>query len=347
MVAERLHPHIGGVETHVAGLTRSLRALGHQVMLTAPKHDPGLPDEEQKDSMWVVWLPHTKHRRRDYPQAWRWWAAHRQLLAEADVVHFHDVCALLHWFGPARFLCPGKPVYLTYHGYEMRHPIPLRARFYRWLAARMVYGSICVGHYLAKWFRLHTQAVTYGAVTLPQRQPAIPVAPRAVFVGRLAPDTGIDIYLKGLGLLKRRYNLDLPLTVCGDGPLRPELERLAVEENVDATFIGFVSDPEKYLAQSTLALTSGYLAILEAMALRRPVFSVYHNPVKESYLRDIPNADHMLTISANPDQLAVHLAAFLSDQHDYSPQVEWAYQFAARHTWTRLAETYTRLWELT
>jgi glycosyltransferase involved in cell wall biosynthesis len=170
--------------------------------------------------------------------------------------------------------------------------------------------------------------------------------PRAIFVGRLGPDTGIDIYLRGLGLLKRQFNLSLPLIVCGDGPLRRELEQLAREEGVDARFMGFVSEPARYLPQASIGLASGHTAMLEAMVCCRPVFSVYHSPVKADYLRMIPGADQMFTIADHPEGLAAKLAALLSGQYDPSEQIEEAYRFAARQTWAQLAEMYIRLWDL-
>ena len=344
MLAERLPPAIGGVERHVAGLARVLVERGYRVTLVAPQHKAALPEEEEMDGAHVVRLPFTGHGWGNYLRAWCWWMKHGQLLKEADVIHFHDVYAFLHWFGPARLLCLTKRIYLTYHGFEMSYPIPLRATFYRWLAQRLVHRSICAGHYLMKWFCLRPQAVTYGAVAIPQNVSEPSEEPRAVFVGRLAPDTGLDIYLRGLGLLKRKYNMPLTLTVCGDGPMRGILEQLATDEDVEAEFVGFVSDPFQYVSQAKIVFASGYLAMLEAMACRRPLFCVYHSPVKEDYLRMVPNSDQMFVIADGPDQLAVQLAAFLTGQLDLSHHLERAYQFGAGQSWAKLADLYVRLW---
>jgi glycosyltransferase involved in cell wall biosynthesis len=344
MVAERLPPGIGGVERHVAGLARELTSRGLQVTLVAPCDAGGPPGAPEARDVQILHIPRTGRRWRDYVRAWGWWTEHRWALAQADLLHFHDVYALLHWFGPARLLCPGKRLYLTYHGYEMRCPVPHRARFYRWLAERWVGGSLCVGHYLIKWFHLRPEAVTYGAVTVPREPPARPAEPHAVFMGRLAPDTGLDMYLGGLGLLKRRYQLTLPLIVCGDGPYRSRLERQALKERVDATFMGFVAEPAQYLSQSSVALVSSYLAMLEAMAYRRPVFSVYHTPIKADYLRMVPGADQMFQVAGSSDQLASQLAALLSGRDDPSDRVAQACSFARRYTWQRLARTYIDLW---
>lgn len=344
MIAERLPPAIGGVERHVLGLTGELTRRGHQVTLVGPAHVPGLPAEEHRAGVRIRRLPHVPHPRLRYLLAWRWWVRHKALLAEADVIHFHGVYPLLHWFGPAHLLCVGRPLYLTYHGYGMRFPIPVRPRLYHWLAARRVRGSICIGHFLVKWFRLRPDAVSYGAVTPPAAVPPLPPTPAALFLGRLDEDTGLDIYLRGLGLLARRHGRPLPLTVCGDGPGRPALMRLAQAEGVEATFLGFQPDPAPHLARASLVLTSGYLAMLEAMAHRRPVFSVYHSPVKADYLRLVPGAETLFTIADSPDHLAERLRALLAGIEDPGPRLERAAAFAARHTWAALADAYLALW---
>ena len=344
MVAERLEPAIGGVERHVAGVARELAGSGHRVTLVAPAHDPGLPAREVIDGREILRLPVAGRGRWKYPRAWGWWAARRSLLAEVDLIHFHDVYALIHWFGPVRLLCPGKPVYLTYHGYEMRWPVPHRARLYRRLAERVVRGAICVGHYLATWFGLQPQAVTYGAVTLPEELDPPPPRPQAVFVGRLAPDTGVDVYLQGLGLLAREYGLHLPLVVCGEGPWRGAMEDTAAAGGLDVTFEGAVPDPGPYLARASLVFAPGYLAMLEAMAHRRPVVSVYNSPVRADYLRSMPEPERILSIAGEAGELAAVLARMLSAPADLAAQVEAAYRFASRWTWASLAQTYVDLW---
>ncbi len=122
------------------------------------------------------------------------------------------------------------------------------------------------------------------------------------------------------------------------------MENFACRHGLDVTFLGFQEHPEHCLGASTVAFVSGYLAILEAMAFRRPVFSVYHNAVKEDYLRMIPDATGMLSIAGSPEELGSQLVALLSGKFDPTSRIEHAYEFAAGHTWSRLADMYLDLW---
>ena len=342
MIAERLTPAIGGVEQHVAGLAQVLSQRGYDLTFVAPAHAPGLPAQEVGPAGTIWRIPQVTSTRGRYFQAWRWWYQHRELLQQADLIHCHDVYALLHWLGPLRWLVPRTPVYLTYHGYEMVYPIPRRAWGYRWLSRHLVQDSLAIGHFIPRWFPVRPRFTTYGAVTLPQHPSPLPTTPRALFVGRLAQDTGLDLYLRGIGLWQRETGRVLPLTVCGDGPLRPQLTQLAQAENVQADFLGWVADPTPLWRTATLAFTSGYLAMLAAMTYQRPVLSVYHTPVKESYWRLMPNSTEIIRVASNISQIN----QTLQDWQENPPeaQIAAAYTFAAEHSWEKLALFYERLW---
>ncbi len=342
MIAERLAPAIGGVEQHVAGLAGELAERGYHLTFVAPAHKPDLPASEPLLRGMVWRIPQSRPSRGRYRQAWRWWYDHRFLLQQADLIHCHDVYALLHWLGPMRWLVPRTPIFLTYHGYEMGYPIPRRAWWYRWLSRHLVRDSLAIGHFLAHWFPVRPRFTTYGAVTLPDHLIPQPIEPRALFVGRLADDTGLDLYLRGVGLWQRETGRVLPLTVCGDGPARPRLVALAQAENIQAEFLGWVADPTPYWRQATIAFTSGYLSMLTAMAYQRPILSVYHTPVKESYLRLMTASRQIIRIASN----SAHLSQILQtwDKQWPDDQIAAAYAFAREHSWANLASLYEQLW---
>ncbi|MGH9765242.1 MAG: glycosyltransferase family 4 protein [Blastocatellia bacterium] len=72
---------------------------------------------------------------------------------------------------------------------------------------------------------------------------ALPVdTPRTIlFVGRLVKIKGVDSLLRAAALTK-----NLRVVIAGDGPERPNLERLAAELGIDAEFKGAVSGKDKF-----------------------------------------------------------------------------------------------------
>ena len=99
---------------------------------------------------------------------------------------------------------------------------------------------------------------------------------RFVLVARLEPRKAVDRALRALAQVPGAR-----LDVVGDGPLRGELEALAAALGLGerVRFWGYRADPEAIVAEADAAICSSIaeglgLALLEAMALARPVVSV-------------------------------------------------------------------------
>jgi glycosyltransferase involved in cell wall biosynthesis len=104
-----------------------------------------------------------------------------------------------------------------------------------------------------------------------------PVAPTVGIVARLAPEKEHRTLLSAFARLRRDVP-DAHLLIVGDGPLRKELERQAVELKIQdcAHFAGFRRDVHRTLAaMDTFVLCSTFegtaLTLLEAMGARLPV----------------------------------------------------------------------------
>jgi glycosyltransferase involved in cell wall biosynthesis len=101
--------------------------------------------------------------------------------------------------------------------------------------------------------------------------PAPATGPRAIVVSRLAREKGVDLAIDACA------RAGLPLTICGDGPLRDELRARAA--GADVTFTGRVDAATlaRLRAQSSVALVPSRahetfgLAALEALAAGLPV----------------------------------------------------------------------------
>jgi glycosyltransferase involved in cell wall biosynthesis len=95
----------------------------------------------------------------------------------------------------------------------------------------------------------------------------------ALVVSRLAREKAVDVAIAAAA------QAGLPLTVCGDGPLRDELRALAARTGADVTFTGRVDDAElaRRRAAAAVALVPSRaqetfgLAALEALAAGLPV----------------------------------------------------------------------------
>lgn len=147
-------PHIGGVEKHVEKISGVLSKT-HEITIVCEKHDPLLPDFEQRRGVKIYRIPGS-----DKWTIWKWWLAHLQLIKQADIVHIHDV---FFWFLPFRLPYWSKKIYMTFHGWEGVYPIPWKNKLQHKIAEKLSRGNICVGNYLTKWYGTNPDFITYGA----------------------------------------------------------------------------------------------------------------------------------------------------------------------------------------
>jgi glycosyltransferase involved in cell wall biosynthesis len=106
-------------------------------------------------------------------------------------------------------------------------------------------------------------------------------APRAVFVGRLAAEKGLDVLVAAWPLVRARHP-EARLTLIGDGPQRPALEEMVRTQGMmlgpgQAVDIpGAVPEPGEVLREADLFILPSReegmsIALLEAMALGIPL----------------------------------------------------------------------------
>jgi glycosyltransferase involved in cell wall biosynthesis len=117
-------------------------------------------------------------------------------------------------------------------------------------------------------YRVIPNGVELARFALPRK----PVRGRILMVGRLAPPKRPDLALRALALVRERVP-EAELWIVGDGPLRPEAERLADAVGVAEAvrFLGHRDDVPELLAGAECALlASDYegcpLSVVEAMA---------------------------------------------------------------------------------
>jgi glycosyltransferase involved in cell wall biosynthesis len=271
------------------------------------------------------------------------WRISRADIAAADVVHCHDAYSFLHFYLPSCWLPPRRPAFVTFHGYE-GYPIPREAIPRRRFVRRRVRNALCMGDFICQWYQTPCYAVSYGGADPVADPPPLPDQPAALFLGRLAEDTSLMLYLDALVALRDDYNRRIHLTVAGDGPLRPIAERYVDAQGLRVTFLGAVADPAPLFTRASIAFVSGYLAIWQALASRRLVFSIYDNELKRDYLRGFPEAEHVLEIAGDPDDLAARLNKHLGDPELGDAMRRRGAELAAENTWDRVADLYLSMY---
>ncbi len=337
-------PHIGGVERHVYNVGRELTARDHQVTIITTQHRADLAEHEVMDGMDVWRMSISGAEGNTRLAIWSWLWRHRDLIAEANVVHCHDSGTLIAWYLPFRFIYFAKPVYLTFHGFE-EFPLRRKTIWFRKLAERLAWGNICIGHYIGKWYGTKPSFVIYGGVDLPIEASNQPVKSDAIFVGRLEEDTGVLEYLDAMRIVKAKHGINLKLELCGDGALRAEIQRRVIQSGLDVNLHGSVENPQDYLRRGRYAFVSGYLAILEAMINKRLVFAIYSNPLKRDYLLMMPGAESMMVVAGSAEELAEKLAYYRWHPEQTAWLIENAYQWAKEQTWAKVADTYLALYK--
>jgi glycosyltransferase involved in cell wall biosynthesis len=330
-------PHLGGVEKHLAHVSALLHQRGHSVTLIVGNPSRQYPDRQVIDSVTIFRIPlHPIPDCREKFLVWHWLARHRRLIQSADIVHCHDV---FFWYLPFRFFYPTKPVYVTFHGFEGRFPITRKALITRKISYWFSRGNICVGDFIPRWYGTPANFITYGGVELPSQTSPPHKKRLCLFIGRLAPDTGLPIYVQAVNIFNARHPRNpLQIEFLGDGPLA-DLARSVGRVH------GFQPQIGRYLQNAHFIFTSGYLSILEAMAHRRVVFSVYDSPLKRDYLTMSPFKDKIV-ISETPDVLANHLEHYLNSPREVRHRIQAACQFAQEQTWDRVADLYLKLWQI-
>ena len=351
--SRRFWPSIGGVEKHVLQLSMELIQKGNKVTVVTESHDASSKCKVQSAKLPginIYRIPITRGERLKKFQIWKWLWKNRYLIQEADIVHCHDV---FFWYLPFRFLYPKKKVFTTFHGYEGSEPPTWKKILSHKLAGWLSNGSIVIGDFHRKWYGVKSEAVSYGAAekgsldsATHQHQKVHSFARNDkchfCFVGRLAKDTGIMIYLEALKILKKK-GISYRLVVCGEGPRMDEAIEFSKKHGLNVEFEGFVRDVEKYLKQSKFVFVSRYLGILEAMINKKLVFAVYDSPIKEDYLKMSPFSK-WIVIESDPKELAKKVKFYFENPLEEKKLIEEAYNWAREQTWEKLTKNYLELW---
>ncbi len=144
-----------------------------------------------------------------------------------------------------------------------------------------------------------------------------------LFVARLVEKKGCEYLIRAAAQLRERQR-DARLVIIGDGPLRKELEQLAVELKVPAEFLG-VQGPDavrgwmqraRVLCNPSVTAANGDteglgMVFAEAQATGLPVVSTQHGGIPE-VVRD--GETGLLARERSVEELTSHLERMLVDR---------------------------------
>lgn len=190
---------------------------------------------------------------------------------------------------------------------------------------------------MRKWYGTQPDFVTHGAAAF---QPAQPIKNNtAVFIGRLATDTGILEYINGVALLHGKVSLD----IYGMGELLPDV-RKRIKKLPYIQFKGVAEDVERILQEHRFAFVSRYLGMIEAMQVGRYVFAHWNNAIKRDYLTDFPESS-AASLFTYPEELAQELGYILKHTLKEKTGIWSAQTWAKEQTWEKMALIYEALWK--
>ena len=342
-IAPNYLPHIGGVEKHLDNLCKEMLKDGHEITILVEKFDNSYKNYEKDGNLEIIRLDKKDNKVLRRLDMLKYMIVNIKSILKYDVIHFHDYATFWSYgLGVYPLLkLFGKKVFITFHGWEGDVPPRKKVILKRRLIEKLTTANISVGHFISKWYGTKADIVSYGGVDktddLSNNQEEY-----ILFVGRIAPDTGIFDYVKAWEVVSK--NTDLEFVVCGDGILLSEIEKYIQENNIERViFKGFVSDVDSYIKDAKVIFTAGYLGILEAFSYKKNVIGTYDNELKKDYLEMIPNHEKMMWVV---DNKLDNIIDVFNEAIENNTKKKIAYQYSLENGWEKVKEDYYRLWKM-
>lgn len=299
----------GGGQTQVAGLCSYLRDQGHEVNVVCR---PG-----SKLQAWAL-----DNGLISYPVDMKSFISVssvmqiRSIIARVnpDIVHMHTSRA--HVLGAAAARLAGSKVVIATRRNEGRINMvwPNTSAYGKWITAIVAVSGavreslIQSGVEASKTYVIFSGTDTdrfQSAAADPDVRQRLGISPSAFIVGSaatLAECKGMRYLIESAGLIKEKVHL----VIAGDGEQRAELESLAHNLQVSASFLGFSADMAGFLAGCDAfampSLEEGLgVAALEAMAAGKPVVASAVGGLRESVQNEVTG---FLVPPADPESLA-------------------------------------------
>jgi phosphatidylinositol alpha-mannosyltransferase len=334
IVSEYYYPLLGGISEHVHNTAVQFSQMGHRVQVITSQAKPdqilsraGHPDHGRFDvvrlgkSLAIPWNGSVTNVTVGFSGLWR--ELRRTMLeGRYDIVHVHS--PLVFTLPPLAILASPWPSVATFHSYFDRTPIYdaikglLQKQFLDRLSGQIAVSQSCV-RAMAPYFRIAPRIIPNG-IDVNLFTPAAPRIPEyddgrlnLLFLSRFEPRNGLDLMLRAFAIVRQQVP-GVRLIVVGDGPRRPDYERMAAREfGTDVRIVGPVLEerPSYYatadLYCAPISKASFGMTLLEAMASGRPIVATSNDGYPDLLGPDegvlVPPRDHVVFAAAIVDLL--------------------------------------------
>lgn len=321
-------------ETFIAGQAEQLRRYEPWYLCSRVFAPPPSPERT------IVLNPGTRFNVAEVAFKLAGWAPGlRQLVAEArpSLLHAHfgpDALRVLPLAQSLRI-----PLFATYHGFDATASVEALARSsqsarrYARHRSRLITGAdrfIAVSQFIAakliqqgfpeERIRQHYIGIDPQLFT---PDPSLPREPVVLFTGRLVEKKGCEHLIRAMAQVQNVI-ADCELIVIGDGPLRPELERVASELLRNFRFLGiqkqvtvksWMNRAQLFCVPSITAQSGdaeGFgMVFAEAQAMETPVVSYASGGVPEAVCHGVTG---LLAPEGNHRMLAENIIQLLRDR---------------------------------
>ncbi len=337
-----IRPAEGGMKGHLVTLVRGLQEKGYQVEAACPGNSVLARDLAELDipvfNIDLVGPLNLTHDLICIKQL-------REIFLtnQYDIIHFHGSKAGL--VGRIASILAGcKNTVLTVHNFIIYREVPTAKKIiYRYgekllsrVTAKIITVSKALRDDLIDNYQIAPEKITaiYNGIDLSRyRQSPDSTAARAKYgipaeavvvgtVARMAPQKGLNYLIEAIPGIKTRVSqmsreADILFVLAGDGPLRPELQKLTGQLGIGGTvlFPGFVEDIGELFACLDIfvvpSIAEGLsITTMEAMAAGLPVIASRAGGLPE-LVRD--GETGLLVEPRDPEGLAEAVARLISD----------------------------------
>lgn len=334
LVAARYFPYLGGVETHVYEVGRRLAAAGVDVTILTTDPSGRLPIVEESNNVHI-------HRVRAWPGNKDYYFApgiYRFITrGHWDLVHCQGYHTLVAPLALLAVLRANIPYVLTFHSGGHSSRLRNASRGLQWMVLRPLLRRaqklISVSEFEAEFFREQLQLPAEPFVVIPN---GAHLTRRLELTETTADEMDSNSLIVSVGRLERykghqRLIAAMPkvreqvpnarLLILGEGPYEAALWKMARKFGV-ADIIEIRAIPgsdrhamAKILSRAALvALLSEYesqgIAVMEALALRRPVLVADNSGLRELAERGLART---VALKSTPEQIAAEIVRQIQD----------------------------------